>query len=141
VRRRLVERAGGFLASLRYAEDTEFVLRLADNTAAVLFCARSIARYRLPEGNAHSLTMSRTQQDLQTLAAAQHLRIVARSPEVRQAARSIESWTLRLLSQAVKREGRAGTALGFALQAFVVQPTVGGVVQIARTMFPLRQGI
>jgi glycosyltransferase involved in cell wall biosynthesis len=139
VRRQLVDRTGGFLASLRYAEDTEFVLRLADNTAAVLFCPKSVARYRLPEGNAHSLTMSQTFQDLQTLAAAQHLKITAQSPEVRQAARQIESWTLRLLSQAVKRDGRAGTSLALALQAVVVKPTLGGLLQIARTILPRRR--
>jgi glycosyltransferase involved in cell wall biosynthesis len=138
VRRQLVERTGGFLNSLRYAEDTEFVLRLADSTPAVLFCPKPVARYRLPEGNAHSLSMSRTFQELQTLAAAQHLRITARSPEVRQAARGIESWTLRLLSEAVKRDGRPGAAVALALQALVVKPTLGAVAQVARAMLPRR---
>jgi len=135
VRRRLIERAGGFLVSLRYAEDTEFVLRLADSVDKVLFCPVSVARYRLPEGNAHSLSMNRLEQDLQTLAAAQHLKATARTAEVRRAASSIESWTLRILSRAAKSEGRRGSALELALQAFVVRPTAGSLRQIVTTLF------
>ena len=133
LRRTLVDRVGGFLNSLRYAEDTEFVLRLIDGVEAVLFCPTPVARYRLPEGNAHSLTMSRTQQELQTLAAAQHMKIMARTPEVRRAATSIEAWTLRVLSHGMAVSGQRWAAIRLALQSLIAQTTLGGVAHLAKT--------
>jgi glycosyltransferase involved in cell wall biosynthesis len=138
IRRALLERIGGFLVSLRYAEDTEFVLRLADRSEWLLFCPEVVARYRLPEGTAHSLTMSSIDQDWQTLAAAQHMKLTAVSPEVQRAARSIESWTLRLLSRSMKRQGRIGTAMQMAIQAFVAWPSLGSLRHVAATLVPDR---
>jgi glycosyltransferase involved in cell wall biosynthesis len=138
VRRTLFERAGGFLNSLRYAEDTELVLRLADHVAEVVFCQKPVARYRLPEGSAHSLTVTAVDQDLQTLAAARHLYVTARSREVRRAAAGIASWTLRRLSHQMRREGRPGASVSLALQALAARPTVGSLVDLGRAVLPAR---
>ena len=136
LRRSLVSRVGGFLRTLRYAEDTEFVLRVLDATESVLFCPQIVARYRLPEAGSHSLTMTRIEQELQTLAATQHLRMFARSHDVRSAARNIESWTLRVLSRFVKNQGQHIAAVSLALQAVAVQPTAGAVLHLARILLP-----
>jgi glycosyltransferase involved in cell wall biosynthesis len=136
VSRQLVDRVGKFLERLSFSEDVELILRLVDGTDTVLFCDKPVARYRLPQGDSISLSMNGIEQDLQTLAAAQHVRMVARSPEVRRQAGNLESWTLRLLSRALKRDGRRGAALGMALQGLVAQPTLGGVLHLVRTIAP-----
>lgn len=132
--RRLVTRTGGFLPNLWFAEDAEFVLRLLDDVENILFCPQVVARYRLPESDSFSSRTSRTVQDLNALAGAQHLRMVARTIDVRNAARDIESWTLRSLSEAMKRTGRSGDAFSLALQALVVRPSLGGILQLARSL-------
>jgi hypothetical protein len=139
VRRRLIEQAGGFLPGLRFAEDAEFMLRLVDRTDTVLFCEKHMARYRFPESDSHSLSMQVAQRYLETLTAAQHLRVVAHSADVRRAARKIEAWTLRLLSQLLQGEGRPGAAISFALQALASAPTPGALLRVARAMLPSRR--
>jgi glycosyltransferase involved in cell wall biosynthesis len=134
VSRQLVERAGGYLVTLRFAEDYEFLFRLADRTDGIIFCDKHVARYRLPEGDSHSLSFNTAEQHLQSLAAAQHLRVTAQSAEVRRAARLTEAWTLRLLSKGLRRDGRPGAALSFAVESVLVQPTFGGLLHIARTL-------
>ena len=73
-----------YLPTLRYAEDYEFLMRIADRTEWVVFCDKTVARYRLPEEGSHSVSMGRLEQHLQSLAAAQHLRATARSRERRE---------------------------------------------------------
>jgi glycosyltransferase involved in cell wall biosynthesis len=136
LRRELVERAGEFLARLHYAEDLEYALRLADRCERIVFCDQCVARHRLPEGNSSSLNYTVVDQHLQSLAAAQHLRAVAHSPEVRRAARKGESWSLRLLSRALRSQGRYGTAVALAVQAVVVRPTLGGLLEVSERLLP-----
>jgi hypothetical protein len=139
VRRHLIEQVGGLLPGLRFFEDAEFVLRLTDRARGILFCEKPVARYRFPVGDSHSLTMQIAQQHLQTLTAAQHLVMVARSPEVRRVARSLQSWTMRLLSAALHDDGRPGAATSLAIQALVAYPTAGAVVQVVRSALPVRK--
>jgi glycosyltransferase involved in cell wall biosynthesis len=131
IRRSLIERTGGFLLRLRYAEDLEFILRIVDQIDTMLFCEQHVARHRFPSGDSYSLTIALVERHLQTLAAAQHLRVVARSSEVRHAARRLEAWTLRLLSHALRERGRRGTAIGFAIQALVTFPAAGAFRELA----------
>jgi glycosyltransferase involved in cell wall biosynthesis len=135
VSRALLDRAGGYLVTLRFAEDYEFLMRLVNRTDSVLFCDKTVARYRLPESDSHSESMSRIEQHLQSLAAAQHLRMTAHSPEVRQAARKLESWTLRSISTALRANGQTADALVLAFQALLVRPTLGSVWHVGRTVF------
>jgi hypothetical protein len=134
VRRQLFETVGGFLVRLRSADDLEFVLRVADRVDVVMFCEQCVARYRFPEGDAHSLTQSMVQHHLQALAAAQHLRMVGRSTDVKRAARKIEAWSMRQLSQDMQEEGRFSTGVALALQAVVVYPTAGAVLDLVRAI-------
>jgi cellulose synthase/poly-beta-1,6-N-acetylglucosamine synthase-like glycosyltransferase len=138
VRRMLVNEIGGFAITQRFGEDAEFVLRLLDRTDSVLYCPVVVARYRVPEGDSHSLTMTRVEQDMQMLAAARRVGIVARSAAVRHAAADIEGWSLRTLSRHAKAEGRTGTAVRLSLQAFVACPTAGALADVARSVLPLR---
>jgi glycosyltransferase involved in cell wall biosynthesis len=137
VSRALVERAGAYLPTLRYAEDYEFLMRIADRTEWVVFCDKTVARYRLPEEGSHSVSMGRLEQHLQSLAAAQHLRATARSREVRSAAKRLESWTLRSISETLKNDGQRGAARSLAVQALAVRLTLGGIVHLGRTLFPV----
>ena len=136
VRRALVDRVGGLLPWLRFSEDYEFILRLIDGVDTVLFCDKAVVRYRFPTGDSVSLTQNRPQQHLQSLTAAQHLRLVARSPEGRRAARKLQAWTLRLLSQCEHADGHRGAAASYALEAFVAYPTAGALLQLAKTALP-----
>ena len=138
VSRSLMNEVGGFAAAQRFGEDAEFVLKLLDRTSSLLYCPRVAARYRLPEGDAHSLTMSEIEQDIQMLAAARRVGIAARSAPIRRAAADIEGWTLRTLSRRMKAEGRAGAAFRLALQALIVYPTPGALVQVAGALLPRR---
>jgi hypothetical protein len=132
VSRRLIERAGGYCATLRFGEDFEFLLRMADRSNGILFCDKVVAKYRLPEGDSHSLSFKRSEECLQQLAGAQLLRVMSRSKEVRAAARRRESWTLRQLSQLLAHDGRRGAAFSFAVGGFVVRPTFGAIRDIVR---------
>ncbi|MBS1819487.1 MAG: glycosyltransferase family 2 protein [Acidobacteria bacterium] len=134
IRRSLIERAGAFLPSLRFAEDTEFVLRLADHTDRIIFNPLPAARYRLPEGNAHSLSMDATQQDLQTLAAAESLIMRAATAEVRRAAAVLESWTLRRLSIALIESGNRVAAIRTGLQGVIARPSLGAIRDLVHVL-------
>jgi hypothetical protein len=134
LRRSLLTRAGGFLQNLWFGEDTEFTLRLLDRADGVLFSPTVVARYRLPGSDSHSTSNRRTFQELNTLAGAYHLSMSARTPEIRKAARDIRAWTLRALSQEMSHDGRRGDAIRLAVQALVVRPSLGGLVQVARSV-------
>jgi glycosyltransferase involved in cell wall biosynthesis len=136
VSRRLVERAGGFLPSLWFGEDMEFVLRLLDHVRDVVFCGRTVARYRLPEADSLSSATNRIAQDLSVLSGAQHARMNARTPDIRNAARAIEAWTLRSLSRRAKHAGRWADAIGLAAQAMAVRPSLGGAWHLTTSLIP-----
>jgi cellulose synthase/poly-beta-1,6-N-acetylglucosamine synthase-like glycosyltransferase len=141
VSRTLLDEVGGFAATQRFGEDAEVVLKLLDRTSTILYCPRVTARYRLPEGDAHSLTMSEIEQDIQMLAAARRMSIAARSAPIRRAAADLEGWTLRVLSRRMKTEGRAGAAFRLALQALIVYPTPGALVEVAGALLPNRPSL
>jgi glycosyltransferase involved in cell wall biosynthesis len=136
VRRRLITEAGGFLERLWFGEDREFALRLLDRAEGILYSPRPVARYRLPESGSHSMAVDFRQQHLQDLAAAQHLRMVARSPEVQRVARRMEAWHLRQLAVLLRRDRRRWAALSLSLQAIVSGPSAGAVVDAIRALLP-----
>ena len=132
VARALIDRAGGYTPTLRFAEDFEFLMRLADHVDRVVFCDQVVARYRLPEAGSHSVSMARLEQHLQSLAAGQHLRMTARTAEVREVGRRLESWTLREISAELKQLGHRGAGLRTAVQAMAVRPTLGALTHVLR---------
>jgi hypothetical protein len=132
VDRSLIQRAGAYLPTLRFAEDFEFLMRLVDAVDQVVFCNRAVARYRLPEEGSHSVSMARMEQHLQSLAAAQHLRLTARTADVREVGRRLESWTLREISTELKQSGQRRAALRHALQAIAVRPSAGAFSHLLR---------
>lgn len=141
IRRSLVTAVGGFSVGQRFGEDAEFVLRLLDRTSSVLVSPVAVARYRCPEGDSHSLTMSQVEEDLQMLTAARRVGTVAHSAAVRRVAADMEGWSLRALSRHARSKGRHGTACRLALQAFIAYPTPGALVEMARALLPWRRSL
>lgn len=140
ISRELLRRAGEFNLSLRFGEDWEFVVRLLDHVEMVLFSPQVVARYRLPEAGSLSSTWSRTAAELQTLSGAQHVRVSARSQEVRAEAARVTSWSLRSLSRMMKEEGRSGLAVSLAVEAFVARPSLGGARHVVQSLLPGGRG-
>ena len=136
LRRSLVQAAGPFLKWLYYAEDHEFVVRQADRIDRAVFAPQVAARYRFPEGDSTSLTLTTLDQHLQHISGAQRLRVTAQSAELKSAARRDESWHLRMASAELRRLGRRADARSLALRAFVVRPSLGNLLHVAKTVTP-----
>jgi glycosyltransferase involved in cell wall biosynthesis len=140
IRRTLVNDIGGFPLTQGFGEDAAFALRAIDRTRHVLFSPVVIAKYRFPEGDSYSLTMTRVEQELQMLQAARHVGIVAQRPAVRRAAGDMEAWSLRALSRYEKSQRRTGAAVRLALQGLVAYPTAGAFIEVGRALLPSRVG-
>ena len=124
VRRDLFARVGGFCERLRYGEDYNLFLRLADAASVACYRPDPVARYHLPAPGSASAITGRDQA-LQMLTATQHARAVCTSPIVRRMARARESWYLRQLA-------RETSSISFGWQSFCTFPTMGGLVLLAR---------
>jgi hypothetical protein len=140
IRRTLANDIGGFPVTQGFGEDAAFSLRVIDRTRHVLFSPVVVAKYRFPDGDSHSLTMTRVEQELQMLQAARHVGMVAQRPAVRRAAGDIEAWSLRTLSRYEKSQRRTGAAVRLALQGLVASPTAGAFVEVGRALLPSRIG-
>jgi len=120
----------GFNERLRFVEDLELGMRIADVCKDIVYRAEPVVRYRLPEGDAESLKYDRLTVLLQYLLAAQTLRTTCRSPEVRRCARSREGWTLREIAGELMTRGRTGAALSFGWQSLLTFPTAGSLYSL-----------
>jgi glycosyltransferase involved in cell wall biosynthesis len=134
VRRTLLEEVGGFWERIRFSEDYELMMRLADRCRRVLYRPDAVTRYRLPEADSVSSLDSRVEQALQLLACAQHIRVSCTDGGVRRCARAREGWTLRQLAGFLQEAGRNGAALSLAWQALCVYPTFGACAYLTRSL-------
>lgn len=133
VRRDLLQRVGGFFERVRFAEDYNLMMRIADKARRILYRPDAVACYRLPAADSISSVESRQDQRLQVLTCVQHVRAKCELSAVRKCARSREGWVLRELAADMLSEGRPAAALSFAWQAVCTFPTLGGAASLLRT--------
>lgn len=134
VTRALRESTGWFHEKIRWAEDIDWMLRLADQAQAIVYRPAYVANIRLPEAGSSSLWEGELEHLLDEATAAQHVRAVARTRAVRRCARAREAWTYRQLSLLARERSCGSTAAEFAVQALCVYPTAGAAVHLARTV-------
>lgn len=134
VRRALLTRVGGFFERVRFAEDYDLMMRIADEADRILYRPDCVARYRLPVADSISSVESRQDQTLQQLTCTQHIRAKCHRPLVRRCARAREGWILRQLAGYMISENRSGAALSFAWQAVCTYPTLGAAAFLGRSL-------
>jgi GT2 family glycosyltransferase len=134
IRRALLQETGGFLERVRFSEDYNLMMRLADRARRVLYRPDIVAHYRLPEADSVSSMDSRVEHALQMLACTQHIRLTCLRGDVRRCARAREGWTFRQLAGYLHEAGRNAAALSLAWQAVCVFPTLGAWAGLARSL-------
>lgn len=92
VRRELLVALGGFWEQIRYAEDWELMVRIADRATTILYRPDVVSAYSLPEGNSISLAYSRAENDVMQIACAIHARLRCQDKRSRKCARAREAW-------------------------------------------------
>lgn len=130
VRRDLVIEAGGVLEQIRYGEDYEFTMRLADASNGFVYRPDVVVHCRMPEGNSVSLQHSSVEQELSMLIATRHLRAVCTKPGLRRIVRAREGWHLRRLAAALQQHPQPAVAMSFGWQAIATFPTAGAAFDL-----------
>lgn len=133
-RREILIGLGGFLERVRFAEDYDLMMRIADRVERILYRPDCVAHYRLPSADSVSSIESRLDQTLQQLTCTQHVRAKCVRKAVRHCARSREGWILRDIARFLSAEGRPGAALSFSWQGLCAYPTLGAVVFLGQTL-------
>jgi glycosyltransferase involved in cell wall biosynthesis len=129
VRKSLLDEVGGFWERLWFPEDYNLMMRLLDRAASILFRSEPCVDYRLPVESSHSLRSSPIETILQETMAAQHVRVLCRTAEVRQHARAREAWGLRRLARELRAQGHRSEARRFARQGLFTYPTARAVIE------------
>jgi glycosyltransferase involved in cell wall biosynthesis len=125
VRSDLLQSLGGFCERVVFCEDYELGMRLIDRAERVLYRAKAVAAYALPEAASHSLRVSPLDQILDRITATINIRAKCKRPEVRRCSRQREAWALRELALFLLSAGLRQQSLQFAWQAFGVYPSLG----------------
>jgi glycosyltransferase involved in cell wall biosynthesis len=123
---------GGFVDGMWYNEDTNMMLRLADNASRILFRPDRAATYQLPQGNSVVSSLSSSNKKTQGLFSAKHARLSCNNKRFKRSARSREAWVLRDLSLDALEKGWPGEAVRLALESAVVFFTLGSCLFVGR---------
>jgi hypothetical protein len=134
IRRQLLCDIGGFFEGLRYAEDMNLMLRVADKARRILYRPDPTATYRLPQGNSISLAETRMQQRIQSLLASEHARYNCTNPIMRRCTRARQSWLLRELSMEMLRRGNRTESVRLAGEAMGIYFSLGSIANFARSL-------
>lgn len=135
VSRELLVSVGAFCERIVFSEDYELMMRLVDSAQSVLYRPDHVAMYSLPVGGSHSLRVQPLDQLLDRQTAAHNVRAKCKRAAVRRCARQRESWVLREVADALKKDRPRGESLRLRWQAFSVYPSFGSLWSFIHSLF------
>jgi hypothetical protein len=101
----LVNACGGFWEEIRFAEDFEFVLRLADRSGRIFYRDVPVAAYTVAAHQGAYSAVTGVERALLAIAVMHRLQILGSHNEVFHCARRVESWMFLKLATYARERG------------------------------------
>jgi hypothetical protein len=129
-RRDLVSACGGFWESVRFAEDFDFVLRIADRSRRILYRNRPVAVMNVIRHERAYSAVNEIERTVLSMAVSHHLQMVGVRPEVAACARRLESWLLLKLARYARQQGAGRRYWTYVLRSLSVRPSRAGLAML-----------
>lgn len=132
IRRDLFDRVGGYWEKIRFAEDHDFALRLADAAGSAVFRASAVAQIDVSPHPSLSRRFDAREQLLMTMTAVLHAEASMDRSDFRRVARRNRAYRLVELAQLDLAQGHVGRARAFSWQALCLHASGGALKTAAR---------
>ena len=126
VRKSLLDDIGGFWEGVRYSEDLDLFVRLADRARHIYFACATVSRHEVPDPALRNNASTRRSEDgkaFDLAIIAQHLMFHCVTREARTYAKELGGQALRNLALSCAHAGDKASAAVWARQAQVLRPT------------------
>jgi glycosyltransferase involved in cell wall biosynthesis len=135
IRRSLFQSINGYWEKIRFAEDHDFALRLADAAGAAVFRSTTVAKIDVSPHPSLSRRFDPREQLLMSALAVLHAESEMSRPGLRRVARRNRAHRFVELTDLDLAEGQVQRARAFALQAFALDPSKGAMLAMLRAWF------
>lgn len=132
--RALLYDAGLYWEKTNLAEDRDLSFRIIDRASKILFRSTAVGELDVSHHVSLYRTFAHQEKALFAHLATLHSEIEVRSPQIRRLARAIRAWDLLDLTRAAIADGRKQHAREFAIQSFLLHPTMSAVRLYAGTL-------
>lgn len=132
IRQTTLQKAGLFWERIRFAEDVNLLLRVADISQVILFRDEPVPVFNLSPRESAFSCVTQMEQALTSIHMTQHVYALARQRSVKRCARQLESWQYRRLANLLREQGAPGQARAFAWRAWACLPSLGNAKQLVR---------
>lgn len=134
IRGTTLQKAGMFWERIRFAEDVNLLLRVADISRKILFRDEPVPVFNLSPRESAFSCVTQMEQALTSIHMTQHAYALTRQPSVKRCARQLESWQYRRLADLLREQGSSSHARTFAWRAWACLPSLGNAKQLVRHM-------
>ena len=134
VRAEVIQRLGGFWEHVRYNEDMNFMLRLADVAKSIFYRDDKVAHLQVSDHPRINNMLDGLDKDLISAAAFQHALAAVHTREAIGCARALQSWHLHRAAERLLAIGKDGPARILATQSLAVQPSWSGLRTWCKTL-------
>lgn len=133
--RALLFDAGLYWEKTNLAEDRDLSFRIVDRADKILFRSTVVGELDVSQHASLYRTFAHQEKALFAYMATLHSEFALRSPELRRLARAIRAWDLLDLTRAAMADGRRTHAREFALESFLLHPSLSAVRLLAENVF------
>lgn len=133
--RALLFDAGLYWEKTNLAEDRDLSFRITDRATRILFRSTVVGELDVSQHVSLYRTFAHREKALFAYTATLHSEFELRSPQLRRLARAIRAWDLLDLTRAAMAEGRRVHAREFALESFLLHPTMSALRLFAGCVF------
>ncbi len=122
--RSLLFEAGLYWEKTNLAEDRDLSFRICDRAAKILFRSTVVGELDVSQHTSLYRTFAHREKALFAYMATLHSELEVRSPALRRLTRAIRAWDLLDLTRTAMAEGRNRHAREFAMESFLLHPTM-----------------
>lgn len=139
--RALLFDAGLYWEKTSLAEDRDLSFRISDHAEKILFRSTVVGELDVSHHVSLYRTFAHQEKALFAYTATLHSEFEVRSPRLRRLARAIRAWDILDLARAAIAEGRSRHAREFAMESFLLHPTLSALRLFAGSMTGARRAV